>query len=146
MQGQGLDQKSQGQALAGIIVGNSGRGAEFFGQPLAERIGASGPGIGHHSFQGVVEVKALKNQIPERDDGSEQPLIKSLVFEAGQPPKLASGQQTEEEAQQLPGRERTWAGGGRGLWRGRNLSVVFGSEGVFFDCALYVSNNIYISL
>jgi hypothetical protein len=94
----------------------------------------------------VVEVKALKNQIPEGDDGSEQPFIKSLVFEAGQPPQLASGQQTEEEAQQLTGRERRWARSGRGPWRGRNLSVVFGSEGVFFDCALYVYNNIYIPL
>ena len=130
--------------MAGITVGNGGGGEEFFGQTLAERIGASGLGIGHNPLEGVVELKPLKNEIPKCDDGSEKPFIKSLIFKARQLPKFAARQQGKEEAQELAGRENRLARGCRTLWGYGNPSGFWGGQGVFFDFALYVSNVIYI--
>ena len=75
LQLEGLEEKSQRQALAGIAVGGRCDGAEFFGQPRAQGVGPSAARIAEDFVERVVALEALKNQIPEGNDGTEEPLI-----------------------------------------------------------------------
>ena len=88
---------------------------------FVQAVAPTGLSVGQSRLQGVVRVKALKEQIPEGDQGVKEPVVEALGFERGQ---LAQGlvrQELDEEDEQLGGTE-----GGRG--RGG-----FGFKGVFLE-------------
>ena len=128
-------EKSQGQALAGIAQGGGGHRAQFPGQPPAEAVGAPGPGVGQGGLEGGVNVEALEDQVPEGDDGVEEPVVEAGWGQGGQAPERASGQQVEEGGEQ-PGPVRRGGGGARG---GRGGGV----EATFFDWHVCMYDDIH---
>jgi hypothetical protein len=75
----------------------------------------------------VVGVKALKEQQPEGDQGTEESVVERTAFEGWQMEQGAAGQQLDKEVEQ-----QGWTGAGRRVW----------IEGVFLDYLWYA----YISI
>lgn len=88
----------------------------------------------------MVGVKAFKDQIPEGDDGGEEPLVKGLGFEGRQAPEGAMGQQLDKAAQEL-GR-----GEGGGGSRGGRMLPTRRFWGRLAVCICYTMHTYYVIL
>src|SRR5215467_167114 len=119
LQGQSLQKELPRQALARVAVGTGAGRAQLAGELFIEAISAAVGGVGQRRLQGVVGVEALKDEIPEGDDGSKEPLIKGLGFEGWQAAEAATGQELDKEAQETgrgeSRRRRSYFGAGRFL-------------------------------
>jgi hypothetical protein len=77
----------------------------------------------------MLSIKPLKEQIPQSDQGSKEPLVEAFALQSRELAQGAVGQQLEEETKELSR--------GEGGWRRR-----FGLQGVFLDdnlvCILYI--------
>jgi hypothetical protein len=81
-----------------------------------EDVGTSGTGVAQSSLEAVIVVKALKEQVPQSDQGREKPVIEGFAFEGRQPEQGAVGEQLDEKAQQLSRGEGGRRGCVWGLW------------------------------
>jgi hypothetical protein len=93
---------------------------ELFVNPVA----STGPGVGLNRLQAVVGIKALKEQIPEGDQGVKEPVVEALGLESRQSAQRPARQELDKEEQQL----------GRSEWR---LGEGFWLKGVFLDGIQY---------
>jgi hypothetical protein len=84
LQGQDLKQKLPRQALASIAVGTGRVRKQVARQLFVNPVGAAGPGIAQSRLQTVVRIKALKEQIPKRDQRVKEALVEALRFESRQ--------------------------------------------------------------
>ena len=103
---EGLAHPAQGQALAGVAVGGGGAGAQTGGNSFAGSAQAVSPtsaGVFDDRIERGVQMEALPQKVPERDQGRPKAVVKTAAARRGARPGLAHGlgQETGEQRQEL---------------------------------------------
>ncbi len=98
----------QRQALAGVAVGGGGPGTDRLGRRGAagrQGIGPAATEILHDGFHGAVDLEALPNQIPERDERAPEAFVKADRVALEPVGQGDQGEEADEEREQLGERE-----------------------------------------
>ena len=103
---EGLAHPAQGQALAGVAVGGGGAGAQTGGNSFAGSAQAVSPtsaGVFDDRIERGVQMEALPEEVPERDERRPKAVVETAVSAANQRPRWTQrlSEKTGEESQQL---------------------------------------------
>lgn len=123
----------QRQALTRVAVGAGRFGGEAGGEGFArgaQAVSAPFAGVLLHVTEVVVLAQALKDHVPEGDQGGEGPLVKGALREGQPGGQPGGGQEFMKEAEELAGRE-TGAEQGRGRVFRRLGRAAVGFAGFF---------------
>ena len=81
---QGVLEKLQGHSLPGLVVSTGldrfDLGGDLFAVGASQRIGSPSPHVHHDRRLGLIRVKSLEDQVPQRDSQGEDPLVKTSLM------------------------------------------------------------------
>ena len=117
LQAQGFGKTAPGQALAGVVIRDGAGGAQTNRESLTQGIRPAGQSVGHDGLEGMIVMEVLKEQIPDGDQRSEEPLVEVFGLQRGQLAELLQRKELEEKGQKLGRSERKCRATNRG-WRG----------------------------